>query len=44
MSYSGAGLHMLNVVVAGMAASPDFCRRLGDAVSEGEDVADAHAG
>ena len=29
-------LHMLNVIVAGMAASLDFCQRLGIAVPRGD--------
>lgn len=33
---------MLNLVVADMAASLDFCRRLGIAVPQGQDVAAAH--
>lgn len=41
MSESPADLHMLNVVVADMAASLDFYRRLGAAVPGGR-AADAH--
>jgi catechol 2,3-dioxygenase-like lactoylglutathione lyase family enzyme len=42
MSESVPDLHMLNLVVADMAASLDFYRRLGVAASEGQDAAAAH--
>ena len=42
MSESTPGLHMLNVVVGDMAASLDFCRRLGIAVPGDLDSAGAH--
>jgi catechol 2,3-dioxygenase-like lactoylglutathione lyase family enzyme len=42
MSESVPDLHMLNLVVADMAASLDFYRRLGIAVPAGQDAA-AHA-
>ncbi len=35
-------LHMLDVIVAGMAASPDSCQRLGIAVPGSGDGAGAH--
>lgn len=42
MSESVPNLHMLNLVVADMAASLDFYRRLGVAMPEGQDAAAAH--
>jgi catechol 2,3-dioxygenase-like lactoylglutathione lyase family enzyme len=42
MSESVPDLHMLNLVVADMAASLDFYRRLGIAMPEGQDAAAAH--
>ena len=42
MSDSVPGLHMLNVVVADMAASLDFYRRLGVTVPGGQDPAGDH--
>jgi hypothetical protein len=39
MSDSPPDLHMLNLVVEGMASSLDFYRRLGIAVPPGHDVA-----
>jgi uncharacterized glyoxalase superfamily protein PhnB len=42
MTENSPDLHMLNVVVADMAASLDFYRRLGVAVPEGESAGDVH--
>ncbi len=42
MSEPAADLHMLNVIVWGMAASLDFYRRLGVAVPDDVNPADAH--
>jgi len=42
MSEPAADLHMVNVVVSDMAASLDFYRRLGVAVPDDVDPADAH--
>jgi catechol 2,3-dioxygenase-like lactoylglutathione lyase family enzyme len=42
MSESVPDLHMLNLVVADMAASLDFYRRLGIAMPEGQDASAAH--
>jgi hypothetical protein len=42
MGDSPPGLHMLNLVVADMPASLDFCRRLGVAVPDGGDAAGPH--
>jgi uncharacterized glyoxalase superfamily protein PhnB len=42
MSESVPNLHMLNLVVADMAASLDFYRRLGVALPESKDAAAAH--
>jgi predicted lactoylglutathione lyase len=42
MSDSVPGLHMVNVIVADMAASLDFHRRLGITMPEGPDVAGDH--
>ena len=42
MSHSAPDLHMLNLVVADMAASLDFYRRLGIAMPPGQAAAGAH--
>ncbi len=42
MSDNAPDLHMLNVVVADMAASLDFYRRLGVAAPEGDSAGDVH--
>src|SRR6266480_2751307 len=42
VSHSAPDLHMLNLVVADMAASLDFYRRLGTAVPAGGDSTGAH--
>jgi catechol 2,3-dioxygenase-like lactoylglutathione lyase family enzyme len=42
MSDSVPDLHMVNVIVADMAASLDFYRRLGVTMPEGQDVAGDH--
>jgi len=42
VSHSAPDLHMLNLVVADIAASLDFYRRLGIAVPAGGDATGAH--